>query len=225
MKRYGNNCILVYGDLHLPFHDKRAFDFLADLNREFKPDRVIDLGDQTDQYCFSKYPKDPKALSITEEMKRLRKGIKTLASIFPSMWILESNHCGRLYSKATISGIPREFILPYRDLIGAPDGWRWHKDLTLTVDKTRERIYFCHERGNNVLQLAKSIAMNTVQGHFHNGMSVQYFANPIKEMFAVQCPCLISDEGPPFAYNKRGIYRPLKGAVVIIEGTPSIVRL
>lgn len=224
-KRYDNNIILCYGDLHLPYHDKGAFDFLAQVNDYYKPDRVIDMGDLADQYNFSRYPKDPTALSTTDELRLLRKGVKTLISLFPKLDLLTSNHCERLYSKATISGIPRELILPYKDILGAPDNWRWHKEMTLTVDKTRQKIYFVHERGSNVLALAKSIAMNTVMGHVHSGMGIQYFANPIRTMFAAQNPCLASDEGPSFSYNKHNIYRPLRGCIVIIDGVPEIVRM
>lgn len=224
-KRYDNNIILAYGDLHFPFHDKRAFDFLAQLKDEYNPDRVIDLGDTSDSYSFSRYPKSPEAMSVSEEIKKLRKNIKTLSSIFPKVDVMKSNHCDRLYSKATVSGIPRELIVPYKDLLGAPDGWKWHKDLTLTVDKTREKIYFCHERGSNVLQLAKALGISTVMGHVHSGFGVQYFANPLRTMFAAQCGCLVSDKGVAFAYNKHNLFRPMKGCVVIIDGVPELKRL
>lgn len=224
-KRYDNNIILCYGDLHLPYHDKRAFDFLAQVNDYYKPDRVIDMGDLADQYNFSRYPKDPTALSTTDELRLLRKGVKTLSSIFPKIDLLTSNHDNRLYSKATISGIPRELIVPYKEMVGAPDNWRWHKSITLTIDKTRDRVYFVHDPGSSVFNLAKSISMNTVAGHIHSAMGVQYFANPLKQMFAAQTGCFISDEGAPFEYNKKGIYRPLRGCIVIIDGVPEIVRM
>ena len=224
-RRYENNRILVYGDLHLPFHDKRSFDFLAQLKDEYKPDRVIDLGDTADSYNFSRYPKTPDSMSVSEEIKKLRKCVGTLASIFPKVDIMKSNHCERLYSKATVAGIPREFIKPYREVLEAPDTWKWHRDLTLTVDKTREKIYFCHERGSDVMRLAKSLGISTVMGHCHSGFGIQYFANPLRTMFAAQCASLISDRGAPFAYNKAHFYRPLKGAIVIIDGVPEMIRL
>lgn len=224
-KRYDNNVILVYGDLHFPFHDKRAFDFLNDLNNAYRPDRVIDLGDTSDSYSFSRYPKSPEAMSTSEEIKKLRKGIKTLSSIFPKVDVMKSNHTDRLYSKSSIAGIPREFIVSYKDLLGAPADWKFHKDLTLTVDNTREKIYFCHERGSNVLQLAKSLGMSAVMGHVHSQFGVQYFSNPLRTMFAAQCGCLVSDKGVAFEYNKANLFRPLKGALVIIDGVPELKRL
>lgn len=224
-KRYDNNIILAYSCLHLPFQDKRAFDFLADINRDYKPDRVISLGDDADHYTLSRYPKDPSALSLKEEIKKLTKETKTLGLIFPKMDIMLSNHLERLYSKATVGGIPREFIKPYKEIIGAPSEWRWYKSLSITVDKTREKIYFVHDPGPSALNLAKSIAMNVVAGHLHSSMGLQYFANPLKEMFAAQVGCLISDQGVPFEYNKRNVYRPLKGALIIIDGIPNIIRL
>lgn len=224
-KRYDNNVILVYGDLHFPFHDKRAFDFLAQLKDEYQPDRVVDLGDTADAYSFSRYPKSPSAMSASEEIKKLRKCVGTLASIFPRVEVMKSNHTDRLYSKATISGIPRELIVSYKELLGAPEGWKFHKDLTLTVDKTREKIYFCHERGSDVYRLAKSMGMSAVMGHQHNSFGLQYFSNPIKTMFAAQCGSLISDKGYAFAYNKANLFRPMKGAIIIVDGVPELKRL
>lgn len=224
-RRYDNNIILAYGDCHFPFHDSRTFDFLNDLNNEFKPDRVIDLGDTSDSYSFSRYPKSPEAMSISEEIKKLRKCVRKLGSIFPKVDIMHSNHCSRLYSKATVSGIPRELIMPYKQVLEAPEEWRWYKDLCLTVDKTREKIYFCHERGSNVLSLAKALGISTVMGHVHSGLGIQYFANPLRTMFAAQCGCLISDTGVPYEYNKANLFRPMKGCIIIIDGVPGIRRL
>lgn len=224
-KRYDNNIILAYGDCHFPFHDSRTFDFLAQLKDEYKPDRVIDLGDTSDSYNFSRYPKSPEGISTSEEIKKLRKCIKTLGSIFPKVDIMKSNHCERLYFKATVAGIPRELIKPYKEILEAPEGWKWHRDLTLTVDKTREKIYFCHERGSDVLRLAKVLGISTVMGHVHSGLGIQYFANPLRTMFAAQCGCFCKDKGVPYEYNKGNLFRPLKGCIIIIDGVPEIRRL
>ena len=221
-RRYENNIILAYSCLHLPYQDKGAFDFLAELKAEYRPDRIIDLGDDLDQYNFSRYPKDPSGQSLNEELKKARKGVATLASIFPKQEVMASNHCERMYSKATAGGIPREFLKPYRELIGAPDGWKWHRDYTLTVDSTREKIYFCHERGSSPVALAKAIGISVVHGHLHNTQMIHRFCNPIRELFAATTGCLIDDKGPPFAYNKANLYRPMKGALLIIEGKPEM---
>ena len=53
-------------------------------------------------------------------------------------------------------------------------------------------------------------------------MGIQYFANPLKTMFAATTGCLISDKGCPFSYNKANLYRPMKGALIIIDGVPEL---
>ena len=136
-----------------------------------------------------------------------------------------TGNCDRLYSKAMINGIPREYIKPYREILEAPQDWKWYKDLSITIDKTRDKVYFCHEKGANALSLAKSISMNVVMGHLHATAGVNYFNNPLKEMFAVQTGCLVSDKGPPFEYNKKHVFRPVKAACIIIDGVPEIRRL
>lgn len=224
-RRYDNNRILVYSCLHFPFHNKNVFDFLNDLNNEYKFDRVVDLGDTTDAYALSRYPKSPSALSASEEMKRVRKCIAILGSIFPKVEVMESNHSERLYSKALVNGIPREYIKPYKEIIEAPKDWKWHKDLILTIDKTRDKVYFCHEKGANALSLAKSISMNVVMGHLHSTAGIQYFTTPLDEYFAVQTGCLISDKGVAFEYNKKHVFRPVLSAAIIIDGKPEVIKL
>lgn len=224
-KRYDNNRILAFSCCHFPFHDSRLFKFFRELNNDFKFDRVVDLGDTLDQYNFSRYSKSPSALSLNEEIKQSKECIAELASIFPDQIKIRSNHCERLYSKAVVNGIPREFIKPYNELIGAPEGWKWHDDYILTVDKTREKIYFTHEKGRDAVSLAKTIGINVVRGHQHNISSIQHIGTPISEIFAAQTGCLISDEGPPFAYNKNNVFRPIKSVVIILDGEPGIIKL
>lgn len=43
---YGN--ILLISDMHIPYHHKDTLDFLSDLNKEYKPSRIIGMGDE----CF-----------------------------------------------------------------------------------------------------------------------------------------------------------------------------
>lgn len=224
-KRYENNRILAFSCLHLPYQDPRALRFLKELDNDFKFDRVVDLGDTLDQYNFSRYPKAPSAMSLTEEIKQAKEGVRELAEIYPEQIKVKSNHSERLYSKAIMNGIPREFIKPYSELIGAPDSWKWYDDYTLTVDKNRSRIFFTHEKGSSAEHLAKSIGTCVVRGHEHSNASIKYINTPDKEIFAAQAGCLISDEGEPFAYNKKNVFRPVKSVLVIIEGEPSIIKL
>jgi len=224
MKRHNNDHILVFGDTHFPYHHPDTFEFLdalLDLYPEI--DRVVHMGDLLDQYCFSSYPKVPNADVPNKEIEAARQCIRELAKRFPNLEIMASNHDDRLYKKGTQAGIPKEILLPYEQLIGSPRGWRWHKDLTLTVDSTREKVHFRHTTAEMTLNAARSLGCTTVLGHSHNRFGVQATKGPNKLIYGVDAGCLISDKGSPYAYNKGSVTRPVHGCVLLVRGVPYLM--
>lgn len=225
-KRFMNNRILVMSDDHAPFHHQDALAFLGALKSEINPDRVVHLGDLMDSYIFSRYPKDPGAMNANDELKRLRKYTSKLKELFPQLLITESNHDSRLWDRARVAGIPKGLIIPYLTLLGADDvDWKLKRDYTLTVDSTREQVYFCHYRIKNVIDLAKMVGCHAVQGHTHTSMGINEIATPNRPLWGMQVGSLISDSKYAFAYNKQQLVRPVLGCGIIIEGVPNLVRM
>lgn len=65
--------ILVTGDWHVPYYDKRAFAQMAYAARQFKPDLVILNGDLIDFYPISTHLKDPmRHADLQAELSMLR---------------------------------------------------------------------------------------------------------------------------------------------------------
>ena len=52
--------LFIFGDVHAPYHDKKAVSCMLKALDVFKPDRVIDMGDFFDCYSVSAYKKDPR---------------------------------------------------------------------------------------------------------------------------------------------------------------------
>ena len=224
MKRRNNDIILAFGDTHFPYCHPRTFEFLATVVELYPDiDRVVHMGDLLDQYCFSSYPKAPNHDTPNAEIEAAKRCVKQLAKMFPHMEIMASNHDDRLYKKGTHAGIPKEILLPYEELIGSPRGWRWHKDLTLTVDSTREKVHFRHTTSELTLNAAKSLGCTTVLGHSHNRFGVQAVKGPARMVYGVDTGCLISDKGSPYAYNKGSVTRPIHGCVLIVRGVPFLM--
>ena len=226
-KRYNNEVILSYGDTHFPYEHKDTFNFLAEVKDIFKPDRIVCTGDLMDMYSVSAYPKDPNHKDAwSDELKKGRERIKKLAEIFPEQDIMESNHDDRAYKKSRVAGVPREFLIPYRDVIGAPEGWKWYRTLTLTVDSTREHILFAHTAAGGALSTAKAFGKTVVLGHQHTLQGVVGFKPTKKKtIWGVDTGCLVSDKGSPFSYNKAFRGRPMTGCVIIEGGIPRIIKL
>ena len=225
-KRYNNNCVLAFGDTHFPYEHKGTWDFLKNLKESWDIDRVIHMGDLLDVYSVSSYPKDPNHPdSWDEEIKRARDKVARLAELFPRMEIMESNHDDRAYKKSRLSGVPREFLVPYKDVVGAPDGWKWHRDLTIRAEKNKKCMYFAHTKTGGAVACAKDKGMTSVLGHHHSKFGATGFKPGKKTIYGVDAGCLISDKGAPYSYNKGDRGRPIQGAVVLYEGYPIMEEL
>ena len=223
MKRLNNQAVLVIADTHLPYHHKGTFDFINDALKLYKPDRVIHLGDVLDIYGVSSYPKslDHKD-TWTEELKKGRKCIQDLAKL-PNLEILSSNHDDRPYKASRISGVPREFLVKYMDVIGAPEGWKLKHDFSITVDSDRSNWMFAHTINGGALVAAKTLNKSVVIGHHHTRFGATAFNNGSKVLWGVDSGCLISDKGSPYKYNKTQLGRPIRGCCMILDGVPHMI--
>lgn len=229
MKRYNNNRILVFGDLHAPYEDENALKLLRETKKEFKPDRIVCVGDIVDYYAASRYPKDPDHPdSFMNELVKTRKLVGKLGRLFPELVLTLGNHDDRLAMKISSAGIPSVAMRSFGELLGAPEGWKIVKsnvNFTLTVSSTREQVTFAHHRGINTGLIAQRLGMTYVGGHSHTKGQVVAFNNGLKTYYGVNNPCLISNEGSPFSYNKMSDVNPIRGCTLIENGVPRLVKL
>ena len=195
--------------------------FLSRIKEEWAPDRVVHLGDILDIYSVSDYPKDINHKDTwTDELKKGRDLVGELAAIFPKVEVLSSNHDDRAYKKSRVSGIPREFLVPYLDVIGAPEGWKIHDRLHLTIDSDRSKWLFAHTLSGGAFQSAKNLGMSVCLGHSHSKFGATAFNTGKKLLWGVDAGCLISDKGSPFKYNRGDMGRPIRGCCIIYKGVP-----
>ena len=75
-----NKRVLVISDMHLPYQHKDAIKFLAEIKKEFKPDRIINIGDLLDFHAISMHTHDPDLASPGHELVAARKYVKELSS-------------------------------------------------------------------------------------------------------------------------------------------------
>lgn len=202
----------------MPFHHEHAFDWLAQLKKEFTPDKIICLGDEVDMAALSFHDTNPNMPSARDEYHYALAGMKTLYKIFPEgMDICVSNHGSRLYRRAFKHGIPEAMVKAYRELWEAPDNYNWHGRIVF------DNVVFEHGDGGGSGRNAAFTAMmanhlSTVIGHIHSFGGVQYSATPFGELFAVNSGCLINLEAPAFLYAERFRNKPTLGASLIIDG-------
>jgi len=224
MKRYKNNAVLVMPDFHAPYHHPDTIPFLCAVRDKYQPDRVYQIGDWTDSYAFTRFPKDPEADSYTTEYKQVKKFTKMLTDEFPRGTALKGNHDARLWERAKNAGIPRGLIMPYEKVIGLEKTeWDMKYEASFTVDATREQYYLVHEKAGTPLNLAKALSCSVVYGHNHTKAEVASVMLLDKRVYGCYTGCLIGDNRYAFGYNGRSIIRPNRGCLMIIDGVPRLI--
>lgn len=212
--------------MHFPYHHKDSIEFLSKIKEYFKPDRVVNMGDLMDMYSVSSYPKDMNHPdSWSDELKKARKNIKDLAEIFPEQVVLDSNHDSRAYRKSRAAGVPREFLVPYLEVIGAPEGWKIQRELRITIDDSRAKWLMAHTLAGGSLRAAQAAGCSVALGHSHTMFGAQAAKVGKKTLWAVDTGCMISDKGSPYKYNKTNVAKPIQGCIMLIEGTPMLLPL
>ena len=216
-----NKRILVISDMHLPYQHKDAIKFLAEIKKEFKPDRVINIGDLLDFHAISMHTHDPDLASAGHELTMARKYVKELESIYPQVTEVDSNHSSLVYRRAIKYGMSREFLREYGEFLGTKK-WKWVDDLTLTMSNG-QRCFFTHGRSADVLKVSQTMGMSAVQGHYHTKFVISYWSNPDNLFFAMNVGCLINQKSLSMNYAKNFRTRFILGCGVILDGIPRLL--
>jgi len=91
--------VLFVSDIHAPYQDNSAIRAMIAFGKEFKPDRIILMGDVVDFYAISSFSKDPyRALGLQKEIDETVSILKILRKEFPKarMDFIRGNHEARL---------------------------------------------------------------------------------------------------------------------------------
>ena len=122
---------LFIPDLQIPFHHKRALDFVSYVKRHYKirDENCFCLGDETDQYFGGMWKKDPNARhTANSEIEESVDELKRWYAVFPKMKLAISNHGTRWIRKASEAEIPSIVMKQYESIIQAPPrSARWSR--------------------------------------------------------------------------------------------------
>lgn len=215
--------VLVISDLQMPFHHEDALKFLAAVNKKFKPTRIVNIGDITDSYCLSNWVRDPDAISASEEIAEMQKGVKALAKMFPKMDVMTSNHDLRLQRAAKAAGIPKHFLKEYHDWMGCPKSWVFSDEVEI------DGVTYMHgdQRGaggvNAAIKRVHLTGRSVVAGHLHTQAGITYHATKDKLLFGMQVGSLIDRKALAFAYAKSDLKKPILSIGLVIKGVPHII--
>lgn len=215
--------VMAVPDLHIPFHHKDAFRFLAAVKKKYKPNKIVNLGDLEDWHSISMHDHDPDGLSPGMELEALRKGVKPLFKLFPSMMICTSNHGSLPLRRAFKFGLPSELIKSYKDILQMPDGWQIADSWEVDGIVYEHGEAFSGQQG--AIKSANANMQSTVIGHIHAFAGIQYSANSKHLIFGFNVGCLIDRAKYAFAYGKKIKSKPILGCGIIRNGIPTFVPL
>lgn len=212
--------VLAWSCDHPPYHHVDALDFLTRLKKKWKPDTVVHLGDEADLHRLSRHEHEIDALSLPEELTRVRQYHSDLADIFPRLYLCHSNHVARLHTAATRGGLLPELVKDWSEIIKAPKSWKW--DDTWVFGG----VTYFHGDGyggqNAIRNAIDDFATNVVFGHLHTETAIRYFRTRNWHRWGV-CTGALHDptkQCPAFRYAKHNRKKPILGAVVVAGGVP-----
>lgn len=217
-----NAAVLVISDQHFPYAHPDTVLFLNLIKQKYKPDNIVNIGDELDYHAISFHPSNPDLLSPGDELQTAKNRMKPLFELFPEMTLIDSNHGSLVYRKGKVNGLPRFVFKSYREILEAPMGWHWKNDLTIKLSNGQS-CYFVHGKARQGLALSRSMGMNVVQGHYHERFAVEYWASPGGLYWSMQVGCLIDDPSLAFEYNKVNLYKPVLGCGIILNGQPKLL--
>lgn len=92
---------LIIPDCHIPFHNKKAYELMLKVAKDFKPDEIVILGDFADFFAVNSHGKNPKLhlySLLSREVDEVKKELSRLDRLFPRARkiFIEGNHEDRL---------------------------------------------------------------------------------------------------------------------------------
>lgn len=216
--------IVVMPDLHAPYHHKHALAFMQMVKDRFKPDLVINLGDEADKHAMSFHDSDPNLKSAGDELEATKPVLAALHKIFPRMLLCDSNHGSMHYRKAKAHGMPVQYLKSYREILLPgikSNGWQWAE--SWRVRTPMGDVLFKHQPSGPILTDASHNQCNLVVGHHHGKFSIEYGASSARLYWGGFFGCLIDKDSLAFAYGKHTMYKPILGCGVIVNGVPTLI--
>lgn len=215
-----NKNYLVISDLQIPFHAPGALDFCVKVAREYKCTEILCVGDETDQYFGSSFPKSPEAAhTALSEIEASKKVLRGFYKAFPKVKLAVSNHGVRWVKKAAQAEIPSQLLKSYAEMIEAPAGWVWKQQWEFNESHRFRMIHGCGYSGaNGAKNAAIDSGVSTVIGHLHSFGGVSFMRTTDAEpIWAMNTGCLIDKESYAFEYGKYMRQKPTLGCGVILE--------
>jgi len=210
--------ILCIPDLHIPFEHSDALEFVCGIRDAYKPDIIVNLGDEVDQYAFSLYDKSPDSLGVVEELDEAIESLAYWVEEFPKVKVCYGNHSLRYLKKALRAGIPERLLKGLREFLDLPKSWEYAPEWIIQGIRFFHGEPFSGPQAPN--QMLATRRQNQVHGHLHGLAGVTYENNGQETLWVLSCGCLIDEKTYAFHYTAKARKKPILGVGLVVDGVP-----
>ncbi len=212
--------VLILGDIHFPYHNKKAIKEVIYAIKQEKPTHVVQIGDLYDQYSFSRFTRKNITLPETELMEARSLAIQLWSNIKNSIrkYQILGNHDIRLIKRA------EEKLPEAQDLIkkSLMELYRF-KGVTTIEDDRKELIIdgvvYMHGYRSKLGDHTRYNNRSTVVGHSHVG-GVVFCQYDKGILFELNAGFLADETAEPLRYRPQTISRWTLGYGLIDEKGP-----
>lgn len=211
--------VLVIGDTHCPGMLKGYPAFLSRVQKQYKCNRVVHIGDCVDNAAISYHEKHPGLSSAPEEYRKAKKQVAELYKRFPKMDLLIGNHDALTERQAVTAGLLPEWVKDFNDLWLTPK-WTVHPRFAyLEIDGVRYEHGDAGKMGQfAAVKTSRARFQSLCAGHCHSEAGVWWTANGKARIFGMNVGTGVDHELLQFDYGRRFTAKPIVGCGVVIDG-------
>jgi predicted MPP superfamily phosphohydrolase len=217
--------VLFISDQHFCYSHKDIFKFLRAIKKKYKPQLIVNLGDEIDNAAISFHEKSPEMLNPSKELEKSIDELKKLRDIFPKQYVCNSNHGSLAMRRFRHAGIPIKMLQPLSKLYDTPN-FEWHDEIL--IQTKLGKVLACHGDGKKAARLAtaKEEGMSVVMGHHHSLFEISYMQSNSSVFFQMICGCLADPYHKAFEYGKKFSKKHIIGTGMIDKnGEPFLIRM
>jgi len=206
---------LIIADTHFPFGKAGYLDFCNDMSKKHRCKRICHVGDVVDGHAISFHTHDPDGMSAGDELRAVKKELKAWYKCFPKVDCAIGNHDELIRRQAYGVGLPSAYLRSFRDVLGAPAGWRFEFNFKY---KNWQLVHGTNTSGTMAAyKTAMSARISTASGHLHGKASVMFHASNHDMIWAMQVGSGINRRAYAFNYGRDFQDKPIVSVGVVIE--------
>jgi predicted phosphodiesterase len=215
--------VLIIGDTHCPGMLAQYPRFCSKIEKKYKCNRVVHIGDLVDNHAISYHERHPGLSSPAEEYKKALRQVKLLYERFPKVTMIMGNHCALTCRQAVTAGLLPEWLLDFNQLWQIPKWEVLPRFSHIEIDGVRYEHGDAGRTGQfAAVKTSRSRFQSVVSGHCHSEAGVWWTCNGNARVFGMNVGCGVNHELLQFEYGWKFTAKPIIGCGVVIDGTHAI---